>query len=52
MPDNYSTIACDAKYKSIPREEIEIITSKWMLQRLPIAFAQVKGVNTFENLLN
>ena len=50
--DNYSTIAYDAKYKSIYGEEIKIITPKQMLQRLPIAFAQVKGGNTSEDLLN
>ena len=50
--DNYSTIAYDAKYKSIYGEEIKLITPKQMLQRLPIAFAQVKGGNTSEDLLN
>ena len=31
---------------------IEILTPKQMLQRLPIAFAQVKAGNTSKNLLN
>ena len=31
---------------------IEILTAKQMLQRLPIALAQVKEGNTSENLLN
>ena len=31
---------------------IKILTSKQMLQRLPIALAQVKAGNTSENLLN
>ena len=31
---------------------IKTLTSKQMLQRLPIALAQVKAANTFENLLN
>ena len=31
---------------------IEILTPKQILQRLPIALAQVKAGNTFENLLN
>ena len=30
----------------------KILTPKQMLQRLPIAFAQVKAGNTSENLLN
>ena len=30
----------------------KILTPKRMLQRLPIAFAQVKGGSTSENLLN
>ena len=31
---------------------IEVLTAKQMLQRLPIAFAQVKEGNALENLLN
>ena len=31
---------------------LEILTSKQMLQRLPIALAQVKAGNNSENLLN
>ena len=42
----------EAKYKSIHGEGIKILTPKQMLQRLPIAIAQVKEGNTFENLLN
>ena len=33
-------------------EELKILTPKQMLQRLPIAFTQVKAGNTSENLLN
>ena len=33
-------------------KEFKILTSKQMLQRLPIALAQVKADNTSENLLN
>ena len=33
-------------------ERLEILTPKHVLQRLPIALAQVKADNTFENLLN
>ena len=31
---------------------LKILTPKQILQKLPIAFAQVKAVNAFENLLN
>ena len=31
---------------------IKILTPKEMLQKLPVALAQVKAVNTSENLLN
>ena len=42
----------EAKYKSIPGEGLKILTPKQMLQRLPIALAQVKAGNTSENILN
>ena len=42
----------EAKYKSIHGEVLKILTPKQMLQRLPIALAQVKAGNTSENLLN
>ena len=38
--------------KSTQGRELKISTPKQMLQRLPIAFAQVKEGNTSENLLN
>ena len=38
--------------KSIAGTELKILTPKQMLQRLPIAFAQVKAGNNSENLLN
>ena len=41
-----------AKFKTIHGKEIKILTPKEMLQKLPIAFAQVEAVNTSENLLN
>ena len=34
------------------RSSLKILTRKQMLQRLPIALAQVKAGNTSENLLN
>ena len=42
----------EAKYKAKYRKGLKILTSKQMLQRLPIALAQVKAGNTSENLLN
>ena len=33
-------------------KRLKILTPKQMLQRLPIALAHVKVVNTYENLLN
>ena len=38
--------------KTTQDEGLEILTPKQMLQRLPIALAQVKASNTSENLLN
>ena len=48
MFDDYSRIVSEAKYKTKYGEGLKILTSKQMLQRLPIALAQVKA----ENLLN
>ena len=42
----------EAKYKAKHGKGLKILTSKQMLQRLPIALAQVKAGNTSENLLN
>ena len=41
-----------AKYKAERIEGIKVLTSKLMLQRLPIAVSQVKVDNTSENLPN
>ena len=41
-----------AKYKAKRTEGIKVLTSKLMLQRLPIAVSQVKVDNTSENLPN
>ena len=45
-------MVADSKYKSLHGEGLKILTPKQMLQRLPIALAQVKPGNTSENLLN
>ena len=48
---NYSTLINIKKVKDIAKH-IQILTPKQMLQRFPIALAQVKGGNTFENVPN
>ena len=54
--NNYSKIRSKTLYKSKQNETegkgLKILTPKQMLQRLPIALAQVKAVNNSENLLN
>ena len=50
--DNYSSIISDAKIKATKGTWLKILTPKQMLQRLPIALAQVKPGNKSENLLN
>ena len=42
----------EAIYKIKQGTGLKILTSKQMLQRLPIALAQVKAGNNSENLLN
>ena len=50
--DDYSKIVFEATYKTKYGEELKILTPNQMLQRLPIALAQVKPGNAAENLLN
>ena len=50
--DDYSLIISEAKIKEAKGEGLKILTPKQMLQRLPIALAQVKVGNNSENLLN
>ena len=54
--NSYSKIRSEAIYKSKQNETkgkgLKILTPKQMLQRLPIAFAQVKTGTNSENLLN
>ena len=50
--NDYSSIASETKYKIKYGEGLKMLTPKQMLQRLPIALAQVQGGNTSENLLN
>ena len=54
--DDYSLMMSEAKYKEKQNETkgkgLKILTPKQMLQRLPIALAQVKAGNNSESLLN
>ena len=43
---------CNAKQTKTEGKGLKILTTKQMLQRLPIALAQVKAGNNSENLLN
>ena len=55
---DYAKMMLDAAYNAKQNETeqdgtgLKILTSKQMLQRLPIALAQVKAGNNWENLLN
>ena len=53
---DYAKIILDAGYKAKQNKTtgtgFKILTPKLMLQRLPIALAQVKAVNNLESLLN
>ena len=49
---NYSFILSEAKYKAKYWRGLKMLSLKQMLQRLPIALAQVKVGNTSESLLN
>ena len=46
MFNDYSKIVFEAKYEWKYGQGLKILTSKQMLQRLPIALAQVKASNT------
>ena len=50
--NDYSKIEFQAKYKTKYEEELKILTPKQILQRFPIALAQVKAGNTYQKLLN
>ena len=50
--NDYSSIASEAKYKIKNGEGFKMLAPKQMLQRLPIALAQIKAGSTSENLLN
>ena len=50
--DDYSLMVSEAKHKASKGAGLKISTPKQMLQRLPIALAQIKAGNNSENLLN
>ena len=53
--DDYSLMVSEAKNKVKNKKSgkgLKILTRKQLLQRLPIALAQVKADNNSENLLN
>ena len=49
---DYSSIVTEAKLKATKRIGLKILTSKQMLQRLPIDLAQLKAGNNSQSLLN
>ena len=50
--DDFSSMMSEAKLKATKGTGLKILTPKQLLQRLPIALAQVKAGNKSENLLN
>ena len=51
--EDYGSMILEAKRLAKQEgTELKILTPKQMLQRLPIAFAQIKAGNNSENLLN
>ena len=47
--DDYSLMMSEAKYRATKGTGLKILTPKQMLQRLPIALAQVKAGNNSES---
>ena len=50
--DDYSLMMSEAKHKATKRTGLKILTPKEMVQRLPIALAQVQAGNNSKGLLN
>ena len=50
--NNFSKIASMAEYRSIHGEGLKTLSTKQMLQRIPILLTQVRGDNSSEKLLN
>ena len=49
---DYSFLLYEVKYQTKYGDELKILTPKQILQRLPIALAQIKAGNISERLLN
>ena len=50
--NDYFSMMSESLYQSIEGEILKILTPKQILQRLPIALAQVKAGNDSGNLIN
>ena len=50
--DEYTSTASEARRQAKKGTRIKILIPKQMLQRLPIALAQIKAGNNSESLLN
>ena len=50
--EDYGSMIFETKRKATEGKGLKILTPKQMLQRLAIAFAQLKAGNSSENLLN
>ena len=50
--NDYSLMMSEAKAKANKGSRLKMLTLKQMLQRLPVALAQVKAGNNSESLLN
>ena len=50
--DDYSSMLSETKYRPTKWTGLKILTPKQLLQRLPIALAQLKAGNYSESLLN
>ena len=50
--DDYFSMVSEAKNRATKGTGLKILTPRQMLQRLPIALAQVKAGNNSESLLN
>ena len=50
--DDYSSMLSETKRKTTKRTGLKTLTPKQMLERLPIALAQVKPGNNSQSLLN
>ena len=48
----YSSMLYETKHRATTVKGLKILTPKQMLQRLPIALAQIKAGNNSESLLN